>query len=131
MYCRYIGPEEKLKFAYDKILLTAFEEDIPLKGDSLIPLFVDRMKRMKPLQQMYLWKGTIMSKAVKKHTGLKKIVSFFMKKKLPAFGYYLLLGIVFLLAFVVFWSIKTPKVYMIHSSGVVQSSNKNYVMSLL
>lgn len=51
------------------------------------------------------------------------------EKKLPAFGYYLLLGIVFLLVFAVFWSTKTPKIYMIHSSGVVQSSNKNYVMS--
>jgi len=34
MYCRYIGPGDKLRFAYDKINLTAFEEDIPLKGDS-------------------------------------------------------------------------------------------------
>lgn len=41
MYVRYIGPEEKLKFAYDKINLTAFEEDIPLKGDSYT-IFVDR-----------------------------------------------------------------------------------------
>ncbi|PKM95147.1 MAG: hypothetical protein CVU84_07440 [Firmicutes bacterium HGW-Firmicutes-1] len=34
MYSRYVGAEKKLKFAYDKINLTAFEEDIPLKGDS-------------------------------------------------------------------------------------------------
>jgi len=34
MYCRYIGPEEKMKFAYDKINLIAFEEDIALKGNS-------------------------------------------------------------------------------------------------
>ena len=34
MYVRYIGPENMLKFAYDKINLTAFEEDIKLKGDS-------------------------------------------------------------------------------------------------
>ncbi|NLD50742.1 MAG: hypothetical protein GX660_26680 [Clostridiaceae bacterium] len=34
MYARYTGEEDKLKFAYDKINLTAFEEDIPLKGDS-------------------------------------------------------------------------------------------------
>lgn len=34
MYARYIGEESKLKFAYDKINLIAFEEDIPLKGDS-------------------------------------------------------------------------------------------------
>ena len=31
MYCRYTGPEEKLKFAYDKINLEAFEEDIELQ----------------------------------------------------------------------------------------------------
>lgn len=34
MYVRYIGAEQTLKFAYDKINLTAFEEDIPLVGDS-------------------------------------------------------------------------------------------------
>lgn len=34
MYARYNGEESKLKFAYDKMNLIAFEEDIPLKGDS-------------------------------------------------------------------------------------------------
>lgn len=34
MYVRYTGPENMLKFAYDKINLTAFEEGIKLKGDS-------------------------------------------------------------------------------------------------
>lgn len=41
MYCRYIGPEQYLKFAYDKINLAAFEEDIRLKGDSYT-IFVNR-----------------------------------------------------------------------------------------
>ena len=41
MYVRYTGPESKLKFAYDKINLTAFEEDIELKGDSYT-VFVDQ-----------------------------------------------------------------------------------------
>lgn len=41
MYVRYQGEENKLKFAYDKINLTAFEEDIPLKGDSYT-IFVDQ-----------------------------------------------------------------------------------------
>ena len=40
MYCRYIGPEEKLKFAYDKINIEAFENDIKLNGDSYT-IFVD------------------------------------------------------------------------------------------
>lgn len=34
LYIRYDGPEENSKFAYDKINLVAFEEDIPLKGES-------------------------------------------------------------------------------------------------
>lgn len=34
LYCRYIGPEENLKFAYEKINLEAFENDISLKGNS-------------------------------------------------------------------------------------------------
>lgn len=41
MYCRYIGPEDKLSFAYQKIQLEAFESDILLKGDSYT-IFVDR-----------------------------------------------------------------------------------------
>ncbi len=41
MYCRYIGPTAQLKYAYDKIQLEAFENDIPLKGDSYT-IFVDR-----------------------------------------------------------------------------------------
>lgn len=41
IYCRYIGPEDKLSFAYQKIQLEAFENDIPLKGDSYT-IFVDR-----------------------------------------------------------------------------------------
>ena len=41
MYCRYIGPEDKLKFAYDKIHLEAFENDIELE-DCSYTIFVDR-----------------------------------------------------------------------------------------
>jgi len=41
MYCRYTGPDDKLKFAYDKLNLEAFENDIQLKGDSYT-IFVDR-----------------------------------------------------------------------------------------
>lgn len=34
MYARYIGPEESFHFAYDKINLAAFEDNIKLIGDS-------------------------------------------------------------------------------------------------
>lgn len=34
MYAHYTGPEEKLKFAYDKINVTAFEADIALSNAS-------------------------------------------------------------------------------------------------
>lgn len=34
MYARYIGPEETLKFAYDKISIIAFEEDIDLSTEN-------------------------------------------------------------------------------------------------
>lgn len=39
MYCRYIGPEGYLKFAYDKINIEAFEQDIKL-GDSNYTIYV-------------------------------------------------------------------------------------------
>lgn len=40
MYCRYTGPENKVKFAYDKINLEAFEQDIVL-GEYNYTIFVD------------------------------------------------------------------------------------------
>jgi hypothetical protein len=41
MYAHYIGPEEKVKFAYDKINVTAFEEDIELSNENYT-IFVDQ-----------------------------------------------------------------------------------------
>lgn len=40
MYCRYTGPESKVKFAYDKINLEAFEQGIDL-GEHNYTIFVD------------------------------------------------------------------------------------------
>jgi multidrug efflux pump subunit AcrA (membrane-fusion protein) len=51
------------------------------------------------------------------------------EKTLPGFGYILLLVLLALLAGVVVWSINTPKVYVVKSSGNVQSVNKNYIMA--
>lgn len=50
-------------------------------------------------------------------------------KRVPAFGYIIIITVLILLAFVVIWSIFTPKVYMIKSSGVIESENKTFVMS--
>ncbi len=41
LYCRYTGPEESLKFAYDKINLEAFENNISLSNESYT-IFVDK-----------------------------------------------------------------------------------------
>lgn len=41
MYAHYTGPEEKLKLAYDKINVTAFEEGIEL-GNTSYTVFVDK-----------------------------------------------------------------------------------------
>ena len=51
------------------------------------------------------------------------------EKKLPAFGYMILLIITALLIVVLVWSIYTPKTDVIKSVGIVESENKNYVMS--
>jgi multidrug resistance efflux pump len=51
------------------------------------------------------------------------------EKTLPAFGYLIILVVLALLIALVIWSIKTPKVDVIKSSGTVQSINKNYAMS--
>ena len=41
MYARYTGPEDKLKLAYDKINVTAFEEDIE-RSNTSYTIFVDK-----------------------------------------------------------------------------------------
>ncbi len=51
------------------------------------------------------------------------------EKELPAFGYMIISTIAVLIVAVLIWSIYTPKVDVIKAEGVVQSSNKNYVMS--
>lgn len=55
--------------------------------------------------------------------------SLLFEKTLPPFGYIIITVIAVLLIAVVIWSIKTPKTYVIKSSGMVESVNKNYVMS--
>ena len=51
------------------------------------------------------------------------------EKNLPVFGYMLIICMVLLLSIVVIWSIRTPKVDMVTSSGITESENKNYIMS--
>ena len=51
------------------------------------------------------------------------------EKKLPAFGYILVLVVSTLLIGVLIWSMITSKTYVVKSSGFVESKNKNYIMS--
>lgn len=51
------------------------------------------------------------------------------EKNLPPFGYMIILIVFILLLSVTIWSIKTPKIYMVNSSGTIESTNKNYIMS--
>jgi multidrug efflux pump subunit AcrA (membrane-fusion protein) len=51
------------------------------------------------------------------------------EKRMPWFGYILLLLVTVSLVTVIIWSIRTPKVDVITSQGSVQSINKNYVMT--
>ena len=51
------------------------------------------------------------------------------EKDLPPFGYIIVSVISLLVIAVVIWSIKTQKSYVIKSQGVIESTNKNYIMS--
>ena len=51
------------------------------------------------------------------------------EKKLPAFGYMIVLIVSVLLIGVLIWSLITPKIYIVKGSGVIESENKNYIMS--
>lgn len=50
-------------------------------------------------------------------------------KKLPCFGYIIILILAVLMGIVIIWSIYTPRTEMITSNGIIQSNNKNYIMS--
>ena len=52
-----------------------------------------------------------------------------MEKKLPPFGYALILLTAALILFLVVWSTKNYRTYVSQSSGSVQASNKTYIMS--
>ena len=51
------------------------------------------------------------------------------EKDIPPFGYILLSLISILLIVVIIWGVNTPKTYVINTSGVIESTNKNYIMS--
>lgn len=50
-------------------------------------------------------------------------------KNPPAFGYMIITAVFILLAAIVIWSRNAQKNYMITANGVIESKNKNYVMS--
>ena len=52
-----------------------------------------------------------------------------MEKKLPAFGYALILLVTFLMVFLVIWSTQNKRTYVSQSTGTVQAANKTYIMS--
>ncbi len=52
-----------------------------------------------------------------------------MEKKLPPFGYALVLLTAALMVFLVVWSTKNYRTYVSQSSGTVQAANKTYIMS--
>ena len=70
-----------------------------------------------------------MSKKTVKNMSELKDSRILYEKDLPPFGYMLVSLIAILLIAVVIWSINTPKTYVIKSSGTVESTNKNYIMS--
>ena len=52
-----------------------------------------------------------------------------MEKKLPPFGYALILLTAALILFLVVWSTKNSRTYVSQSTGSVQAANKTYIMS--
>jgi len=48
---------------------------------------------------------------------------------LPPFGYLIISIFATLLIIIIIWSFKTPKTYVIKSQGIIESTNKNYIMS--
>ena len=55
--------------------------------------------------------------------------SLLYEKDMPVFGYLLLIMLLFLLAAVTAWGIRTTKPYIVKGTGTVESPNRNYVMT--
>ena len=70
-----------------------------------------------------------MSKKTVKNISELKDSRILYEKDLPPFGYILVSLVALLMIAVVIWSVVTPKTYVIKSSGTVESTNKNYIMS--
>ena len=54
--------------------------------------------------------------------------SLLYEKDVPPFGYIIVSGTALLLVAVIIWSVNTTKTYVIKSSGIIESENKNYIM---
>ncbi len=54
--------------------------------------------------------------------------SLLYEKDLPPFGYIIVSVTALLLVAVIIWSVNTTKTYVIKSSGIIESENKNYIM---
>ena len=70
-----------------------------------------------------------MSKKIVKNISELKDSQLLYEKDVPPFGYIVISIIAIMLIAVVIWSVKTPKTYVIKSMGMVESKNKNYIMS--
>lgn len=68
-----------------------------------------------------------MKKRVKTLESLKDSRILFDKQP-PAFGYFLIIIMVIFLCLAFWWSIRTPKVYIIQAQGTVTDEDANYVM---
>lgn len=51
------------------------------------------------------------------------------EKEVPPFGYYLIVLVTVIILIVILWSMRNIKVDVIHAPGIIESDNKNYVMS--
>lgn len=70
-----------------------------------------------------------MSKKHIKSLAQLKDCSLLFEKDLPPFGYIIVALTALLLILTLIWSIYTPKNYVIKCNGIVESVNKNYIMS--
>jgi len=68
-----------------------------------------------------------MSKKVKSINELRDSRLLFEKEP-PAFGYFFILLVSVVIAFVIVWSIKTPKKYIIQAHGTITNDSGSYVM---
>ena len=117
LYAHFTGPMDHSSLASQKLNIYAYEHEIELTGTAY-SIYVNQDSE-----------NGVMDVFMETNLSDLQDRRIMMEKKLPAFGYALILLVAFLMVFLVIWSTQNKRTYVSQSTGSVQAANKTYIMS--